>query len=139
MIAFTLNTLVLRGVVRTDEPGVLRLVGVQAPGNHPGTLDSVLPPARTGPDADEATADVGYPTKGASPRAGRPCRQSESFSRQSTANQQRAASSWRRTAGGSARAAAAIARALVAGFVATVGETNSRLAVGSRGMLGRMR
>jgi hypothetical protein len=137
MIAFTLNVLVLRGVVRTDELGVLRLFGVQAPGNHPGTSNPVLPPARTGPDADVATADVGYPTKGVSPRAGRSCRQAESFSRQQVAKN-RAVSSWR-DLGGSARAAAAIARALAAGFVATVGETNPRTAIESLGMLGRMR
>lgn len=80
MIEFTLETLVLRGVVRTGELGVLRLFGVEASG-HPGAAAfASLPPARTGPDTDPANPMVGYPAKGSSPRAGRSCRQSESVS-----------------------------------------------------------
>jgi hypothetical protein len=137
MIAFTLETLVLRGVVRKDELGVPRLFGVETLTGRPGDVNSVLPPARTGPDTDPANPKVGYPTKGERPRAGRSCRHAGSSARQSIV---RSAAIWRRQPGGTALAAAAIAQALAAGIVATVGEVVSpRLAVLSLGMRGRSR
>src|SRR5262249_52956764 len=87
MFAFTLETLVLRGVVRTGELAVLRLFGVEATGGLPGSnVHPFLPPARTGPDAttDDPPANpmvAGYATKGVSPGAGRSCRQIESSRR----------------------------------------------------------
>jgi hypothetical protein len=58
MFTFTLEALVLRGVVRTGELGVLRLFGVEAKqGSLPGASDHpVLPPARTGPDTTDPSA-----------------------------------------------------------------------------------
>jgi hypothetical protein len=136
MIAFTLETLVLR-VVRTDVLGVLRLVGVETTAGLPGNATSVLPPARTGPDSDPDAPDkVGYPTKGASPRAGRSCRHAGSSSRQQIVRI--AAMTWRRL-GGMARAAAATARAFSASVVASVSEGDLRLAVLSLGKRGRSR
>jgi len=133
MFAFTLETLVLRGVVRTDELGVLRLFGVQALAGNPGAANPVLPPARTGPDTTPVVGN--YPTKGSSPRAGRSCRHAGSSVRQAIA---KAAASWRRQLGGTAHAAAAIAQALMAGVVASVVEGGPRLAVLSLGMRGSL-
>lgn len=136
MIAFTLNTLVLRGVVRQDVLGVLRLFGVEALAGSPGNVNSVLPPARTGPDTDPVPLVGTYPTKGASPRAGRSCRSVNSSVRQSIV---RSAAFWWHLLGGMAFAAAATAKALGAGFVASVAEGNSRLMVLSLGIRGHSR
>jgi len=136
MLTFTLETLVLRGVVRTGELGVLRLFGVEATQGLPGDSNHpVLPPARTGPDADPvANPMVGYATKGISPRAGRSCRQIEGPSRRQQIVSHSGALSWRQQIGGSARAAAAIARALAAWLsAASVVEVSPRLAVLSLG------
>jgi hypothetical protein len=136
MFAFTLESLVLRGVVRKGELAVSRLgFGAKATG-HPVGVKSVLPPARTGPDSDPLNPDVGYPTKGFSPRAGRSCRHAGSSTRQEIAS---ASQLWCQT-GGTASAAAAIAGALSARFVASVVEVSPRFAVLMRlGLQGRSR
>jgi hypothetical protein len=134
MFAYTLETLVLRGVVRQDELGVLRLFGVGAKAGLPGNVNSVLPPARTGPDTDPLTPVVGYATEGVSPSAGRSCRHARSSVQQQVMRS--AAVRWHRL-GGMALAAAAMMKALAARIVASVGEVNPRLAILSLGTQGR--
>jgi hypothetical protein len=136
MFAFTLESLVLRGVVRTGELAVSRLGFGATATRSPEDANSVLPPARTGPDTDPLNPDVGYPTKGFSPRAGRSCRHAGSSIRQEIAT---ASKLWRQT-GGTASAAAAITGALPARLVASVVEVSPRLAVLMRlGTQGRSR
>jgi hypothetical protein len=136
MFAFTLESLVLRGVVRKGElAGSRRGFGATARRN-PGATNSVLPPARTGPDTAPLMPDVGYPTQGVSPRAGRSCRHAGASVRQGIAKR---ATTWRLT-GGTASAAAAIAWALPARLVAPVGEGSLRSAILTRlGTQGRSR
>jgi len=137
MFAFTLESLVLRGVVRTGELAVSRLGFGATAMRNPGNPNSVLPPARTGPDTDPLNPDVGYPTEGFSPRAGRSCRHAGSSIRQEIVT---ASALWRQT-GGTASAAAAIAdEALACRPVASVVEVSPRLAVLMRlGLQGRSR
>ena len=123
MFAFTLQSLVLRRLVRQGELAVSRLgFGAKATRN-PESVNSVLPPVRTGPDTAVLMPDVGYPTKGVSPGAGRPCRHAGASARQEIVTG--AASSWRRL-GGTARAAAAIAGAIGSAVVASVGAVSPR-------------
>jgi len=133
MFACTLESLVLRGVVRQGELAVSRLGFGATATRSPEDVKSVLPPARTGPDTDPLNPDVGYPTKSFSPRAGRSCRHAGSSTRQDVAT----AMLWQQI-GGTASAAAAIAEALACRPVASVVEVSPRLAVLMRlGLQGR--
>jgi hypothetical protein len=139
MFAFTLESLVLRGVVRSGELALRLGFGVKAEPDAPGNVNSVslcLTGTRT-PDTDP-TPSGGYPKQGKCPRAGRSCRHAGSSIRESIAT--RATRGWQQF-GGMAFAAAARIQAL-AGFVASAGEVNPRLAifaVSSEGMQERSR
>jgi hypothetical protein len=130
MFAFTLETLVLRGVVRTGELGVARLgFGVKAEPRNPGNPNPVPVPT-TGimrPDTDPLTPDVGYPTKSVSSGAGRSRRHADS--RSQSGRIATTAILWWQQLGGQATAAAAKCQALSAGLAAPAGEVSPESAM----------
>jgi hypothetical protein len=122
-----LQSLVLRGSVRTGAMGYLRLDGsVLADGQLSGIVVSghSLPGTRPGnPVPNGGATDVVDATKGACPGAGRSRRHAGSPCCQAAATTRTATFAWR-PFGGQASAAAAKDQAFLAGFVASAGEVS---------------
>jgi hypothetical protein len=128
MAAFMLESLVLRGVlVLRDELAVgLRLdTGVEVNPQTPGIRNSRRHPAPNcrKPDMQPAAGpDVGYPTSGVKPGAGRSRRQLGSPMRPGAARTTRRTALWRTTFGGQTSTVVSSSRAISAGLVASVSE-----------------
>jgi len=125
MAAFMLESLVLRGSVRVDALGYLRLGSVEASRPTSEIINSrqPLPGTRpTGPKPNGRNADVVDTTQGTRPGAGRSRRHAGTPCCQGTARTTTATSTWWRHSGGLAPTAAAKRLALFAGFVASVVE-----------------
>ncbi len=108
MAALSLESLVLRGSVRVDALGYLRL----------GTSEKA---GQTSDNPDGPNPSVAVATQGTCPGAGRSRRHARCLTRSRTEPTTPATLGWRPT-GGPAAAAAAKRRALFAGLVASAGE-----------------
>jgi hypothetical protein len=125
MFAFMLESLVLRGVVRTGELGVTRLgFGVKAEPQVSTSVHSSRPDMRR-PDPNPAVLDGNYPNQSIRSGAGR-SRRHAGPSRREIAT---FAAAWWQKLGGTATAAAAQVRALCADLTASAGEGTTRLAI----------
>lgn len=141
MAAFMLESLVLRGSVRLDVLGYLRLASVVASRQAPEVINSSqpLPGTRpTGPKPNGRGADVVDTTQGTRPGAGRSRRHAGTPCCQGTARITAAITSpWWRHSGGQAPAAAAKRQALFAGFVASVVEGSPVRGISAAPIMGR--
>jgi hypothetical protein len=132
MFAFTLESLVLRGSVLRDVLAVeLRLgTGLEANSHAPEIRNSMRPPLPGGltPDGQSVVKpDVGYPTKGITPGAGRSRRQPGAHVLSGAARTTWPTTPWWPANGGTPSAAAATCRAIAACVVAPASEDTSLL------------
>jgi hypothetical protein len=142
MFAFTLESLVLRGSVLRDVLAVgLRLgTGLGANPTLPADRNSMRHPSASWPTPDGqgvVKPDVGYPTKGIMPGAGRSRRRQPGSCAPTGAARTTCRAShaltWRPASGGAFQAVAAIRRAITARVAAPASEAALLLAVGPVG------